>query len=74
MPRETTKTATIQKLLRRPRGASLTQLQSATHWQSHSLRAALTRLRKSGQSIERLPRGKTGGTRYRITGDRAGPR
>ena len=74
MPRDTSKTATIQKLLRRPKGASLAQLQTATHWQSHSLRAALTRLRKAGQTIERLPPHKTGGTRYRITGEDTSPR
>ena len=74
MPRETSKSASFHILFRCPRGASRTQLQSATHWQSHSLRAALTRLRKAGQTIERLPPHKTGGARYRITDATAGPR
>jgi len=39
-----TKTATILKLLRRPKGASIAQLQKATDWQAHNIRAALTGL------------------------------
>jgi Tfp pilus assembly protein PilX len=73
MPRQTSKTATIQRLLRRPKGASLTQLQTATQWQPHSLRAALSRLRKTGYAVERLPAHKSGGARYRIAGEPAGP-
>jgi hypothetical protein len=41
MPRElfdsTTKTAKILALLRRPAGASLTELRKATGWQAHSV-------------------------------------
>ena len=73
MPKTTSKSATIQKLLQRPKGASITQLQTATQWQAHSLRAALTRLRKSGVTLERLPPGKTGGARYRIAEQSADP-
>ena len=39
-----TKTATILKLLRRPKGASIAQLQKATDWQAHNIRAVLTGL------------------------------
>jgi len=70
MSKVTSKTATIQKLLRRPKGASLAQLQAATQWQTHSLRAALTRLRKAGLAVERLPVAKGGTTRYRIATER----
>ena len=43
----------ILKLLRRPKGATITQLQKATGWQSHSVRAALTGLRKKDHDIKR---------------------
>ena len=68
MPKTTSKTAEIRKLLKRPKGASISQLQAATQWQAHSIRAALTRLRQSGVPLERLPTGKAGGSRYRISG------
>ena len=42
---------TILKLIRRRSGASLADLQKATDWQPHSIRAALTKLRKRGITI-----------------------
>ena len=74
MPRTDTKTATIEKLLRRPKGASITQLQTATQWQIHSLRAALSRLRTAGHAVERLPRQKGAAARYRIAVETRLPR
>ena len=74
MPRTDTKTATIRKLLRRPKGASIAQLQTATQWQAHSLRAALSRLRTAGHAVERLPRQKGGAARYRIAVETRRPR
>ena len=53
MPAKPTKIETILKLLRRPSGASIAQLQKTVGWQPHSLRAALTGLRKKGHAIER---------------------
>lgn len=52
-------------LLRRPEGATIPDLQTATGWQPHSVRAALTGLRKNGHEIQRA---KVGGgvTTYRI--------
>ena len=47
------KTATILKLLSRPNGASIEQLQKVTSWQPHSIRAAITGLRKKGHEIRR---------------------
>ena len=47
------KTATILKLLRRPNGATAMQLGKATGWQPHSVRAALTGLRKKEHKVER---------------------
>ena len=37
---------TVFKLLRRSNGATIAQLQKVTEWQPHSVRAALTGLRK----------------------------
>ncbi len=49
----TTKLETIAKQLHRPAGVNIAQLQKVTGWQSHSIRAALTGLRKTGHTIER---------------------
>ncbi len=53
MPTKPTKIESILKLLRRPNGSSITQLQKATGWQPHSVRAALTGLRKKGHEVTR---------------------
>ena len=52
MARILTKTETIIKLLRRSTGASISQLQTVTGWQPHSIRAAMTGLRKRGHEID----------------------
>jgi hypothetical protein len=48
-----TKMEAIIGLLSRSKGASVAQLQKATGWQPHSLRAALTGLRQKGFDIQR---------------------
>ncbi len=53
MSAKPTKIETICKLLRRPNGASIAQLQKATGWKPHSVRAALTGLRKKGHEVTR---------------------
>ena len=53
--RKETKSAAIQRLLSRKSGADLSALQKATGWQPHSVRSALSTLRKSGHKIEKLP-------------------
>ena len=53
MPAKPTKIRTILKLLRRPSGATIAQLQKATDWQPHSVRAVLTGLRKKGHDVQR---------------------
>jgi len=64
-----TKSALLRKMLRARGGASLSQLCTATGWQQHSVRAALSRLRKAGDTIARRQPTKPGGeARYRITG------
>jgi len=53
MTKKPSKTETIIKLLHRSKGASISQLQTVTGWQAHSIRAAMTGLRKRGHEIER---------------------
>jgi hypothetical protein len=65
MPNQLTKPALILRLTRRKTGASMAQLQSATNWQPHSIRAALSGLRKNGHEIDRAKNDK-GVTHYRI--------
>lgn len=48
-----TKIGKLIALLRRKQGATLDQMTRATGWQKHSVRAALTGLRKKGHPIER---------------------
>ncbi|MGK8235788.1 DUF3489 domain-containing protein [Roseovarius sp. MS2] len=68
-PPSETKAAILRKLLSRKSGADLATLQSATGWQPHSVRAALSGLRKAGYRIDRAASAKPGGdTVYRITG------
>ena len=59
------KLAVVISLLGRAQGATLTALIEATGWQRHSLRAALSGLRKQGHTIERDAT-KSGESRYRI--------
>ena len=47
-----TKTARLEALLSRARGATLAQLQRGLGWQPHTVRAAVSRLRKAGHTIE----------------------
>ena len=63
--RGTSKKAAIEALVRRSEGAAIAELMAATGWQEHSIRAALTGLRKAGYLIAR-ERPDDGATRYRI--------
>ena len=64
--RPTSKQATIAAMLRQRNGTTIAELIAVTGWQSHSIRAALTGLRKAGHQIDRQ-RDDTGVTRYRGT-------
>ena len=67
-PARETKSATICRLLSRKSGADLVALQDATGWQPHSVRAALSTLRKNGYQIDRLPpKNDSASWAYRIT-------
>ncbi len=59
-----TKQAQLLALLTRPDGAAMSEMTKATGWQSHSVRAALTGLRKRGHEIERSV--EAGASRYRV--------
>jgi hypothetical protein len=59
------KKAAILDLLRRPDGAAIGDLTAATGWQMHSVRAALTGLRKDGNELVRA-KDAAGVTHYRL--------
>ena len=59
------KKSTLLKHLNRPKGATIDALVKAIGWQPHSVRAAMTGLRKDGHKIERSSDDK-GTTVYRI--------
>lgn len=59
------KAATVQKLLSRPKGATLAEITDATGWLPHSARAFMTGLRKKGQDLVRECR-TSGETSWRI--------
>ena len=52
-PLNESKAALVTRLLGRPGGATLDELTKATSWQPHTVRAALTGLRKKGHTIVR---------------------
>ena len=56
----------VEALLLAPTGATIADIMTATGWQQHSVRAALTRLRKQGHHLIKEP-GPTGGSVYQIT-------
>lgn len=62
------KKATVLGLLQRPQGAAISELTEVTGWQVHSVRAALTGLRKEGQDLSRV-KDAAGVTRYRIASE-----
>ncbi len=59
-----TKQALLLTLLTRANGAPMSEMTKATGWQSHSVRAALTGLRKRGYEIGRCV--EAGASRYRV--------
>jgi DNA-binding transcriptional regulator PaaX len=61
-----TKSSVILSLLCRDEGATREELIAATGWLPHTLRAALTGLRKKGHAIDRTQR--EGQSCYRLAG------
>jgi hypothetical protein len=66
-----TKQATLVDMMRRPAGVTIAQMGAKTGWQPHSVRAALTGLRKRGVAINR-EKTDAGTTVYRIVPQRKG--
>ena len=58
------KTEMLRKLLSRRNGATVVQIQKRLDWQAHTVRAAISRLRSSGLSIELDRSGKV--AHYRV--------
>src|SRR6266566_4664938 len=64
-PVRRSKKASILALLQQPDGAAIGELTAATGWQVHSVRAALTGLRKEGKELAR-EKDAAGVTHYRL--------
>jgi hypothetical protein len=67
-PARPSKKAAVIALLARPDGAAISDLIGVTGWQVHSVRAALTGLRKEGKDLVRA-KDATGVTHYRLAAD-----
>ena len=57
-PARQTKAALLRDLVSAPGGATLTALIAATGWQAHTIRAALSGLRKTGLAVMRRREGE----------------
>ena len=73
-PRRTNKGDRLVRLLKAGAGRDIATLSRELGWQPHTTRAALTRLRRAGYTIEKLPRQNDGGSRYRIASESAEPK
>ncbi len=65
-PARDTKKNQLLALLRAPKGRSVAELSETLGWQRHTMHAALTGLRKSGQVIEKLTVEGERAARYRL--------
>jgi len=63
-PAKTSRSAQLRKLLMRKNGATIAQIQKTFGWQPHTVRAAISGLRKAGEMVERSEAAK--GAVYRI--------
>jgi len=54
----------LKSLLSRKKGATIDKIQTAFGWQPHSVRAAISSLRKAGENIEKVQ--TSSGSAYRI--------
>ena len=68
-----TKSVQLINLLKSRSGHDIESLSSKLGWQAHSTRAALSRIRKAGHAIDKMPPRKNGsGSRYRIVVSKRG--
>jgi hypothetical protein len=65
-----TKKDQFVELLRARAGSDVKTLSDALGWQAHTVRAALTGLRKAGITVEKMPARDGELTRYRINAKR----
>lgn len=63
-----TKSATVNRMLRRKNGATLAEIESATCWKPHSCRAFLSGVRRKGTAILKQTR-SNGQLAYRIAAE-----
>jgi predicted ArsR family transcriptional regulator len=70
----TTKRNRLVRLLKASAGREIATLSRELGWQPHTTRAALTRLRRRGYAIEKLPPQNKGASRYRIAGEPTEPK
>lgn len=63
----TTKSASVLKLLSRERGATVAEIVKATEWKKHSVRAFLTGVRKTATVLKEER--SDGATIYRLIAD-----
>ena len=63
-----TKSATVNRMLRRNKGATLAEIAKATSWKPHSCRAFLSRIRKQGIVLTKEERAN-GETAYKVSGE-----
>ena len=69
-PQPLSKKDRLVALLRAKGGADVKQIAEALGWLPHTVRAALTGLRKAGITLERMPAREGEPTRYRINAKR----
>jgi len=65
-----TKTEILRKLLSGPTGATVTEIHKRLAWQPHTIRAAVSRLRSSGLTIDLDRSGRV--ARYRAIAEEVG--
>lgn len=66
---KSTKKAELARLVSRCKGAGITELEQALGWQSHTVRAAISGLRKTGMTIT-CAKSRAGPVYQRLLGER----
>lgn len=69
-PKDGTKEARLVDALK-GKGQTLKQLSNLLAWQPHTVRAAMTRLRKRGYVIDRIEKTEKSAARFKLRGDKA---
>ena len=69
-PKDGTKEARLVEALS-GKGQTLKQLSTLLAWQPHTVRAAMTRLRKRGYVIDRIEKTEKSPARFKLRGEKA---